>query len=768
MDVYKVNDGKKQRWTAKDKVLVFMTVVFGILAAALVVVVAVKFEVNDDKTTDTPGVVHATAGAIAGNGNTGITSVSHATVTAPQTTVKEPTVCTKPICVKTAAGLLDAMDFSMDPCEDFYTYSCGNWNKNHIIPDDKPSVNRFGEIRDSVKMKLKGLLEEPMNDTIAMNAVEKAKRFYRSCIDEDSLRKRGQRDAEILLESLGGWPLLNNAWNSTGFNIEQQLIALRNRNYDIIITISTSPDDRKVTDHIILLDQATLGMPSREYYLKGTNDTLLVIYKEFAKAVASKFGASGTDVDKHITAMVDFEIKLANLTKPKSERRNSNLLYHKMNVSSLHDEIPQFDWLQYLNGVYKKYNITIGPDEDLIVYEPKYLKNALDLVKNTSPSTVANYFLWRVIMARLDDMAEEFRLLRTGYNKVMLGVKHAGARWRSCVDNTAVKLPDPVGRLFVDSVFDKVAKEEALALIASLRKEFSQMITDVPWMDAKTREKALAKQQAIIQKIAYPDWILNDTKLNEEYQGLSFKSDNYFDNVDDVTMFSVDKKMGKLRDTVDKTIWPIGASIVNAFYDPTQNSITFPAGILQPPFYDKDYPKSLIYGGIGLVIGHEITHGFDDQGRRYDKDGNLYSWWTNTSSSRFDEMARCIINQYSSYKFGPDHINGKNTQGENIADNGGIKAAFKAYNTWLKSNNEEYDKLPSLNLTHNQLFFINFAQGWCGKRTPEALHNQILTDPHSPGRYRIIGTLSNNEDFSMVFQCKPNSKMNPKKKCSVW
>ncbi|KAI0221726.1 Neprilysin-4 [Lamellibrachia satsuma] len=307
-------------------------------------------------------------------------------------------------------------------------------------------------------------------------------------------------------------------------------------------------------------------------------------------------------------------------------------------------------------------------------------------------------------------------------------------------------------------------------MITDLREAFTTMLTEVTWMDESTRDLAISKANAISEKIGYPENIMSDEYLDLKYKQLVPQEKTYYENVVNIWNVGVKNNLNKVNERVDKEEWNTGPATVNAYYSPSKNVIVFPAGILQPPFYSRNFPKSVNFGGIGVVIGHEITHGFDDQGRQFDLNGNLKQWWPNDVIKKFNQRAQCIVDQYSSYTV-PQvgiNVNGKLTQGENIADNGGLKESFLAYRNWVSRQGREEDVLPGLNLDNNQLFFLSFAQLWCGTKRPEKYMEQLKSDPHSPGRFRVIGSVSNSKDFAHAYKCPAGSKMNPVKKCDVW
>ncbi|KAK3784347.1 hypothetical protein RRG08_053831 [Elysia crispata] len=383
------------------------------------------------------------------------------------------------------------------------------------------------------------------------------------------------------------------------------------------------------------------------------------------------------------------------------------------------------------------------------------------------------YFLsktWLESKTKLSFAAIERHMKLPNCHLVLFGISAEMARFRLCAGYATSNLDQCVGRMFIKDNFQVEAKVTVLDMIKELHKSFNELLDDLEWMDDKTRKMAKEKNDFISPKIGYPEQVMNDTYLEERYSIFTYYRDKYFENVLENKRQAVSKNLRELRQPFDKKKWEGDPSQVNAYYNPVKNQIMFPAGILQPPFFSMTYPKSMNFGGIGFLIGHEVTHGFDDKGRQYDKYGNLVQWWAKEAEMKFKKKAQCVIDQYGNFSVpGIDmNLNGVNTQGENIADNGGLKQAFKAYRNWVDRRGKEEPLLPGLGFTHNQIFFINFAQMWCVLSRDAALIGSIRTGVHSPGKFRVIGSAQNSPDFAKAFNCPSGTYMNPKKKCTVW
>ncbi|XP_060581148.1 membrane metallo-endopeptidase-like 1 [Ruditapes philippinarum] len=751
-------EGPWKRRSACEKGLLFLVVIFLAAAVVLAVVVVRQKQELDDSTSDK-------------------------VVKAPAPDVISPEVCLTADCAKASARVLENMDLTIDPCEDFYMYSCGTWKKKHVIPDDSSSYSMFGSLSEKVQVINKYLLDD--NQAYQnFSSIVKAKDLYASCLDLETIEKRNSTAAVPLLEELGGWPVLGTKlggnWIESNFSLSQLLITLRQYNNNPVINMYVSPDIRNSQQYIIYFDQPSFGLPGRLYYLQDGLARMREAYVTLASSIAKLFGADENLADREMRQMLDLEIDLANITTKPEDRRDFDALYNKMTIAQLKQNFTepnttdtvQFDWLEYIQGVFDIENVGIALDENeqVIVLDVSYFKRLFNVLQKHGKRTVANYVVWTIVQNRASNLDSRFRELLTDFNKVLYGIASSSARWKGCVSYTVYNFGMAVGHMFVKETFDESAKTSALNMIKNIRDAFDELLDEVEWMDDGTRILASEKANAIKEWIGYPDDVLVDEKVNKLYENVTIDRDDYFMNVLNNLKRSSAEGLTKLRQKYDKNIWTTPPSIVNAFYSPLQNAIMFPAGILQPPFYDKGQPKSMNYGGIGAVIGHEITHGFDDRGRQYDKTGNLNQWWNTSVITRFKEKAQCIIDQYNEFVV-PEaglNINGINTQGENIADNGGLKQSFRAYRKWVEKRGKEEALLPGVNFTNNQLFFINYAQVWCNNARKENIISAVNTGVHSPGQFRVVGTLQNTREFSAAFGCKKNSFMNPEKKCAVW
>ncbi|XP_023296550.2 neprilysin-3 isoform X1 [Lucilia cuprina] len=684
--------------------------------------------------------------------------------------------CLNEHCIFASNDILNSIDRSVNPCEDFYGFSCNQWIKNNPIPDGKSSWGTFSNIEQRNQLIIKNILEKPMK-TFESEAEKKAKIYYESCLDRnDDLEKLGAKPMVDFLWKIGGWNVTHTGFNIGKWSLANTLKKLQNRyNINCLFGWAIGEDDKNSTRHIIQIDQGGLTLPTPEYYENRTeiHRKVLKEYIEYMTKVCVLLGANETDARRQMEEIMNFETKIANITIPLEERRNEEAMYHPMKLSELDAMAPFINWTEHLDYAMQLVNRRITQKEVVVVYAPEFLKKLsviiMDMQKTVEGrNTLNNYLVWQAVRVLSPCLSRSFRDAYKGVRKALMGSDGGEEVWRFCVADTGNVVGFAVGAIFVRQAFHGDSKPEAEQMINEIREAFKHNIHNLTWMDKTTRAKAIDKADAISDMIGFPDYILNVEELDKKYADLNVTANAYFENNIQSNMFNLKKNLEKLDQPVNKTNWGMVPHMVNAYYTPSKNQIVFPAGILQSPFFDIHNPKSLNFGAMGVVMGHELTHAFDDQGREFDKFGNINRWWDNKSIERFNDKTECFAKQYGSYVINGRHLNGKQTLGENIADNGGLKAAYHAFLKTKLDKEADVLKLPGLNLTHKQLFFVSFARVWCSTDTDETTVLQLEKDTHSPSRLRVAGTLSNMPEFAEVFQCKVGSKMNPEKKCEVW
>uniref|UniRef100_A0A673UBW0 endothelin-converting enzyme 1 n=1 Tax=Suricata suricatta TaxID=37032 RepID=A0A673UBW0_SURSU len=653
--------------------------------------------------------------------------------------------CLTEACIRVAGKILESLDRGVSPCEDFYQFSCGGWIQRNPLPDGRSRWNTFNSLWDQNQAILKHLLENTTFNS-SSEAERKTQRFYLSCLQVERIEELGAQPLRDLIDKIGGWNITG-PWDQGNFMEVLKAVAGTYRATPFF-TVYVSADSKSSNSNVIQVDQSGLFLPSRDYYLNRTaNEKVLTAYLDYMEELGMLLGGQPASTREQMRQVLELEIQLANITVPQDQRRDEEKIYHKMSIAELQVLAPSMDWLEFLSFLLSP--LELGDSEPVVVYGTDYLQQVSELINHTEPSILNNYLIWNLVQKTTSSLDHRFESAQEKLLETLYGTKKSCTpRWQTCISNT-----------------DDLASAEGM--ISEIRTAFEEALGQLVWMDEKTRLAAKEKADAIYDMIGFPDFILEPKELDDVYDGYEVSEDSFFQNMLNLYNFSAKVMADQLRKPPNRDQWSMTPQTVNAYYLPTKNEIVFPAGILQAPFYTRNHPKALNFGGIGVVMGHELTHAFDDQGREYDKEGNLRPWWQNESLAAFRNHTACMEEQYSQYQVNGERLNGRQTLGENIADNGGLKAAYNAYKAWLRKHGEE-QQLPAVGLTNHQLFFVGFAQVWCSVRTPESSHEGLVTDPHSPARFRVLGTLSNSRDFLRHFGCPVGSAMNPGQLCEVW
>ncbi|KAF5287393.1 hypothetical protein FQA39_LY15931 [Lamprigera yunnana] len=676
--------------------------------------------------------------------------------------------CNTPGCTKAAAKIIANMNPDIDPCSDFYEFACGSFIRDTVIPDDQMEVSSFSAAGDILQKQLRKLYQEPIaKDDI--RSFKLVKTFFKTCMNTSAIEEAGLQPIQELIKKLGGIPVVQNAnWNENNFNWQQSVYKFRKLglNSNNFIKFDTLPDLKNSSKIILYIDQPSLDI-SRDNLLDGMDDMVVDSYYEYMVDLSVILGADRSFAKYEIKNLIDFLIQLANVSQSDEERRDRPSLYNPMTVSQLQQKYPTIYWLEFINNLLVLPESQLTSNSIVSVHSPKYIAAIGDILRQTSKRVQANYVIFEAVRSLEMFLPSTIRKREQQYDTIVTGATEREPRWQECVTRTSTRFDVATSSMYVRKHFNPESKKNAVIMVNDIRTELLEILKQTDWMDEKTKEIAIDKAKRIKSHIGYADELLDDAKVNGHYAPLIMEPGNSIDQILNISVFDRNVEVELLSRKFDTSDWRtrLPATDINAVYAGYENSIQIPASILQNVFYSKDRLEALNYGGIGYFIGHELTHGFDDQGKQLNSEGNLENWWADETNKAFSEKARCIIDQYSNYTV--PEVNGALTQGENIADNGGIKEAYYAYKAWMKRNGEEL-KLPGLDYTSKQLFWVSVANCWCSKERTETIEQGLIGDEHAPSRFRVIGPLSNFEEFANDFNCPLGSKMNPKHKCKVW
>jgi putative endopeptidase len=643
---------------------------------------------------------------------------------------------------------VDTIDKTVDPCVDFYQYACGNWLKTAEIPPDQSAWASFVELRQRNQAVLREILEKASENTPGRDPItQKIGDYYGSCIDEDAANQKGIAPLKPELDRIAA------------VRDKAGLISAIARVHIIgpnpLFNFFSSPDLHHAGQVIAYIDQGGLSLPDRDYYLKDDPKTVETRkhFTEYATEVFTLSGQTPQQAADSAETVLRIETALAQASMDRTARRDPKNRDHKMSRDEVEKLAPNFYFVQYFTDIGAP-NFT-----ELNVTNPDFFKQVNGLLASESVDSLKTYVTWQMLDSSAPWLSKPFVGANFKMRQVLTGQKEIQPRWKRCVTLVDQGLGEALGQKYVELTFGADGKARMLKMVNALEKSLDQDIAGLPWMSPESKEQAKVKLQAIRNKIGYPDQWRDYSKMRIERGDLlgDFFRANEFESHRD---------MAKIGKPLDRNEWGVTPPTVNAYYSPPRNEIVFPAGILQPPFFDKSIDDAVNFGAIGVVIGHELTHGFDDQGRKYDADGNLRDWWTEADGKEFEKRAGCVASEYSNFVAVDDlKLNGKLTLGENTADNGGARIALMALVSELTPE-EKAQKIDGY--TPEQRFFLGFARVWCEKRRPEYSRMLVSVDPHSPGRYRIDGVLQNMPEFEKAWGCKSGQPMVAENACRVW
>lgn len=641
------------------------------------------------------------------------------------------------------------IDASINPCNDFYRYACDRWKSSHPIPADEPAWSRFAELAERNRTELHKILEANAAGRPGRDAIEtKVGDYYSACMDQSAVDQLGDQPIQPLLKQIDGLP--------SKAALVAEVARLHADGINALFNFSSEQDFKNATQQIAVADQGGLGLPDRDYYLK-TDAKSVQTRQQYVAHMQKMFelaGDSAAQASSEAATVLKIETSLAQASMSRVARRDPHAVYHLMTTAQLAKLAPSFNWNQYFVALDTPQFSSVN------VASPGFFTGLNAELKTIPLAQWKTYLRWHVIHYAAPFLSQPFIDANFDfYGKVLTGQTQLSPRWKRCVRYTDGDLGEALGQLYVKAEFGANAKQRTHQMVEDLEHALGLDIQQLDWMTPATKAKAMVKLHAIVNKIGYPDkW--------RDYSSVVVKRNDLFGNDLRSNLFEVHRELNKIGHPVDRTEWEMTPPTVNAYYDPQMNEIVFPAGILQPPFYDAKLDNAVNFGGIGAVIGHELTHGFDDEGRQFGPHGNLHDWWTAADSKAFESRVACIVHQYSEFiAVDKIHVNGKLTLGENTADNGGLRIAYMALMSDLTG--QPVKKIDGM--TPQQRFFLSWGQIWCENRRPAFSQMLATVDPHSPGRDRVNGVVSNMPEFQKAFHCSENAPMvRGLKACRVW
>jgi putative endopeptidase len=645
---------------------------------------------------------------------------------------------------------ISSMDRSVDPCTDFYHYTCGAWIKKNPIPPDQARWDVYAKLSEDNERFLWGILVEASKPNASRNLVEtEIGDYFAACMDEQGQQRAGLTPLKPGLDAIAAIGSIRDLPAYLG----RQHLAMAG---DGMLFGFGSSQDYEDSNHVIAFaDAGGLGLPDRDYYTKTDPKSREILdkYLDHVRKMFELLGEAPALAKAHAQTVLAIETELAKPSLTQVDKRDPHKLFHKMTPAQLQALTPSFRWEAYFKA-------SEAPDTSVInVTEPAYFTEVQKLLKAHKLDDWKTYLRWHLVHAKAALLPAAFDNANFDfYSTYLRGLEQMPPRWKRCVRRVDGEIGEALGQVFVAKTFAPSTKQSALSMTKEIEASMESEIKQLPWMGDETKKRALEKLHGIVNKIGYPDkW--------RDYSSIQIARDDYFGNVERATVFESRRELAKIGKPVDRSEWFITPPTVDAYYDPQMNDINFPAGVLQPPLFDPKMDDAPNYGNTGATIGHELTHGFDDEGRQFDAKGDLKDWWTKSDAAEFEKRANCVVDQYSEYTAIDDiKVNGKLTLGENLADVGGTWLAYLAWKSVTKDQNLQ----PIDGFTPDQRFFIGVAQWACGDERAESRRANAVTNPHSPDEYRINGVVSDMPEFGKAFACRVGQPMMRSEPCHVW
>ncbi|WP_303310711.1 M13 family metallopeptidase [Hymenobacter sp. BT730] len=667
------------------------------------------------------------------------------------TTAQAPTAAATPAPAAAPAeevpkgvGLnISNLDPSVAPCDNFFQYASGNWLKNNPIPAAEVRWGSFNELADKNSAIMRQILEEAAANTSAQKGTnaQKVGDYYATAMDSMAIEKAGITPLKPELNRIAAVKTLDNLQMAIARDQQLQTGAF--------FGAYVGQDDKKSDEYAVNLYQGGLSLPDRDYYLKddARSKSIRAAYQTYLVNTFKLIGDNQATATKNAATVIRLETRLAKASKSRVDLRDPYANYNKMTLAEAQKKYPN------LNPKHILEHLGLSSAKQVIVGQPAFFQELNTMLKAEPMADLKTYMRWHLVTAFTSALPKAYGDESFKFTQVLTGAKKQQPRWKRMLRSTDGALGEAFGQMYVDKAFPPEAKQKALEMVANIKEAMGEHIRGLEWMSAATKQEALRKLNAFSVKIGYPDqW--------KDYSALNISRDSYLSNVLAARQWSYQDNVKKFGKPVDRKEWGMTPPTVNAYYNPSLNEIVFPAGIMQPPFFDPNADDAVNYGGMGAVIGHEITHGFDDQGRQYDAEGNLKDWWTKEDAEKFTQRADIVGKQFDAFQpIDSVFVNGKLTMGENLADLGGLNIAYTALQKQLQKQYGNGPRPKFDGLTPEQRFFLAYAQIWRTNARPEYLRQQVMTDPHSPAQFRTNGPLQNMPQFYEAFGCKEDAKM---------
>jgi endothelin-converting enzyme/putative endopeptidase len=642
------------------------------------------------------------------------------------------------------------IDRSVNPCVDFYKFACGNWIKQNPIPADQSRWDVYAKLTVDNQKYLWGILEEASKPSAGRTAnQQKIGDYFGACMDETAAEKAGASPLRPEIDAIAGLKQIS------GLPPLLARLHLESGQTSPIFGFGSSQDYADSSRVIAFATAGGLGLPDRDYYVKADakSQETRTKYVEFVAKMFTLLGDTAARSKAEADTVMAIETALAKASLTRVEQREPHNLFHKLTAAQLAALTPSFNWPAYWAAA------GLPAQAEVNVTEPKFFEEVERQLKTRALADWQAYLRWHLAIDKAPYLSSAFvRANFDFYRKYLRGVAEMQPRWKRCVQYVDSDLGEALGQVFVQKTFDPGTKARALADTKEIEKAMEADIQQLTWMGPETKKQALAKLHAVVNRIGYPDkW--------RDYSSLNIVRGDFLGNRNRAEIFESKRQLDKIGKPVDRSEWQMTPPTVNAYYDPQMNDINFAAGVLEPPLFDPKMDDAPNYGNTGATIGHELTHGFDDEGRQFDAQGNLRDWWTKQDAAQFEKRAACVVGQYAQYTVVDDiKLNSKLTEGEDVADLGGTVLAYIA---WKNSTRGQTLK-PADGLSPDQRFFVGMAQWACGDERPESKRANAITNPHSPLEYRIDGVVSNMPEFQKAFACKPGQPMVRAQACRVW